>query len=64
MNAFIPQNPHLNLLVAGDGTVEQAATNIDPEMKVNVFQTRADFNKANAGVPFRTLEVQHNPEVK
>ena len=54
MNAFIPENPKVVILLNknANGLVEAVANNIDPNLNVQVVTTVVDFNNASAGVTF------------
>jgi hypothetical protein len=52
MNAFIPQNPKVIVLVNDEGDVIAAKTNVDPELEVTVCWTKAGFDEASQGVTF------------
>lgn len=58
MNAFIPQNPKVVVLVGIDGKVRATANNIDPELQVVTTPSVEEFNEATKGIPF--VAVQRN----
>lgn len=58
MNAFIPQNPKVVVLVGIDGQVRKTANNIDPELQVVTTPSIEEFDAAIKGIPF--VAVQRN----
>ena len=48
-------NPRAVVLVDVDGKVAQVATNIDPELAVEVVRTRGEFNDKAEGMTFNSL---------
>ncbi len=48
-------NPRAVVLVDTDGKVSQVATNIDPELAVEVVRTRSEFNDKAEGLTFNSL---------
>ncbi len=48
-------NPRAVVLVDTDGKVAQTATNIDPELVVEVVRTRGEFNDKAQGMTFNSL---------
>lgn len=56
MNAFIPQNPKVVVLVGIDGKLRATANNIDPELQVVTTPSVEEFNAAIQGIPFVAKE--------
>lgn len=63
MNAFIPENPSVVLLVDGQGSVQAVGNNIDPNLSVNVTDNPAYFEEAIKGKPFDSRRPQAVPQV-
>lgn len=54
MNAFIPQNPTVNILLNPEGKVEAIANNIDPEIVVTTTTDPAVFREQALNKPFNS----------
>lgn len=63
MNAFIPENPSVVILVDGQGSVQAVGNNIDPELFVNVTDNPAYFEEAIKGKPFDSRVPRATPQV-
>ena len=53
MNAFIPENPNVVLMMV-DGQVRATANNIDPNLKVTIVDNATAFERESAGVTFNS----------
>ena len=45
-------NPNVTILVDENGKVKASATNVAPDLEVNVVRTQAEFDEAKLGKPF------------
>lgn len=52
MNAFIPQNPKVIVLIIDEGFLLAAKTNVDPDLEVTVCWTQGGFDEESQGLSF------------
>lgn len=58
----LPVNPTVTILVQ-NGRVVAAASNIDPELKVNIVTTQEDYGEAIRNLPFDSANPRPQTQV-